>query len=55
MLRDSGFRTILIGVYYATTEVQHKPVQKYTMPQIVDFMKERRAYNRSRGEPLETH
>ena len=25
------------------------------MPQIVDFMKERRAYNKSRGEPLETH
>lgn len=55
MLRDTGFRTILIGTYYATTEVQHRPVQKYTMPQIVDFMKERRAYNRSRGEDLETH
>ena len=25
------------------------------MPQIVDFMKQRRALNRSRGEPLETH
>ena len=25
------------------------------MPQIVDFMKQRRAINKSRGEPLETH
>lgn len=55
MLRDTGFRTILLTLYYATTDVQHKPIQKYTMPQIVDFMKERRAYNRARGEPYETH
>ena len=25
------------------------------MPQIVDFMKQRRAINEARGEPLETH
>lgn len=55
MLRDTGFRAILLTFYYASTEVQHKPIQKYSMPQIVDFMKQRRALNRSRGEPLETH
>ena len=55
MLRDTGFRTILLTMYYTTTDVQHKPIQKYSMPQIVDFMKERRAYNRARGEPYETH
>ena len=55
MMRDVLFRSMIIGSYYATTDIRHKPVQKYTMPQIVDFMKQRRAQNRARGEPLETH
>ena len=55
MLRDTCFRAILLGFYYATTDVQHKPRQKYTMPQIVDFMRERRTMARNRGEVPESH
>ena len=55
MARDCGFRALLLSFYYGTTAVRHKPIQKYSMPQIVDFMKERRAVNRAKGEPLETH
>ena len=55
MARDCGFRALLLSFYYGTTEVRHKPIQKYSMPQIVDFMKERRAVARARGEAPETH
>lgn len=26
MLRDTSFRTILLTLYYTTTDVQHKPI-----------------------------
>ena len=55
MLRDCTFRAILLSSYYASTDVTHRPIQKYTMPQIVDFMKERRALAKQRGEIPETH
>ena len=25
VLRDTGFRAILLGFYYATTDIEHKP------------------------------
>jgi len=43
MFRDVAFRAILLGAYYGTTEIQHRPVMKYTVPQIVDIMRQRRA------------
>ena len=43
MCRDLTFRSILLGSYYATTSVEHKPALKYSVPQITDFMKQRRA------------
>jgi hypothetical protein len=42
VLRDVGFRAILLGFYYASTEVEHKPMLKYSIPQISDFMRQRR-------------
>lgn len=32
MLRDVGFRAMLLGSYYVTTDIQHNPVLKYTVP-----------------------
>ena len=55
MMRDVTFRAIILTSFYATTDVEHNPIQKYSMPQIVDFMKQRRELNTARGEPLETH
>lgn len=43
MIRDVTFRFLLLGSYYATTNIEHKPQPKYTVPQILDFMKQRRA------------
>lgn len=43
MMRDVSFRAILLGFYYGTTVIEHRPVLKYTVPQIVDIMKQRRA------------
>lgn len=42
MARDVAFRFLLLGSYYATTTIEHKPKLKYSVPQIVDFMKQRR-------------
>tara|TARA_B110000285_G_C14851285_1_gene480056 strand:+ start:178 stop:732 length:555 start_codon:yes stop_codon:yes gene_type:complete len=42
MARDVCFRGIILGSYYATTDIEHRPVLRYTIPQIVDFMKQRR-------------
>ena len=39
MLRDVSFRAILLGFYYGTTEIEHRPALKYTVPQIVDIMR----------------
>ena len=42
MARDVCFRAIILGSYYATTDIEHRPVLRYSIPQIVDFMKQRR-------------
>jgi hypothetical protein len=42
MARDVCFRGIILGSYYATTDIEHRPVLRYSIPQIVDFMKQRR-------------
>ena len=39
LIRDVMFRQIMLTVYYLTTDVEHQPMLKYTMPQIADFMK----------------
>ena len=43
MARDMAFRSVLLGLYYGTQEIEHKPLLKYSIPQIADFMKARRA------------
>ncbi len=43
VLRDTGFRGILLCFYYSTTEIEHRPVLRYSIPQISDFMRQRRA------------
>jgi hypothetical protein len=39
MLRDTLFRTIHIGFFYASTDIEHKPMLMYSVPQITDFMR----------------
>ena len=42
MARDVSFRSIILGMYFATTNIEHRPVLKYSIPQIVNFAKQRR-------------
>lgn len=42
MLRDVLFRFFHLSFFYATTQVEHKPKMIYTVPQIADFMRQRR-------------
>jgi len=42
MIRDVGFRSILLGFYYGTCDIEHKPMLMYTIPQISEFMADRR-------------
>ena len=42
MARETSFRTIILGTYYLTTDIEHRPVLKYTIPQIIDFTRQRR-------------
>lgn len=30
--RETLFRSIILGTYYLTTEIEHKPVLKYSIP-----------------------
>ena len=30
--RDVGFRSIILGTYYATTDIEHRPVLRYSIP-----------------------
>ena len=32
MARDLTFRSIILGTYFATTNIEHRPVVKYTVP-----------------------
>jgi hypothetical protein len=43
MFRDIAFRSILLLFYYGTTEIEHKPKLKYTVPQISSILKHRRS------------
>jgi hypothetical protein len=42
MFRDVTFRGIILAWYYGTTNIQHEPKLKYTVPQIADIMRQRR-------------
>lgn len=53
-LRDVSFRTLILCFYYATTTIEHKPELKYSIPQITDFMKQRRAQSEMYGTKAET-
>lgn len=44
----------MLGVYYMTTSIEHKPLLKYSVPQITDFMKQRRAMTAMQGLPQES-
>ena len=39
MFRDVFFRFTIQSTYYLTTHVEHKPILRYSVPQIMDFMK----------------
>ena len=52
--RDVSFRTIMLSFYYLSTDIEHKPQLKYTIPQITDFMKQRRAISEMNGTAPET-
>ena len=43
MFRDLSFRSIILAFYYGTTNIVHEPKLKYTIPQIADIMRQRRA------------
>ena len=53
-MRDVIFRQVILATYYLTTNVEHTPLLKYTIPQITDFMKQRRAYTAMNGLPEES-
>lgn len=42
MARDFAFRAIILGTYYGTTNIEHKPILRYSMPEIIHYMKLRR-------------
>ena len=42
IVRDTSFRFMILGSYYSTTQIEHRPVLKFTIPQIMDFMRSRR-------------
>lgn len=44
----------MLSFYYTTTDIEHKPHLKYTIPQITDFMKQRRAMTEMNGTANET-
>lgn len=47
ILRDYMFRSTLLGVYYSTTDIEHKPILKYSMSEMIDYVK----HWRENGEP----
>jgi len=49
-MRDTVYRGILLGFYYGTTNIEHKPMLKYSIPQISDFMKQRRVMAQMNSE-----
>jgi hypothetical protein len=53
-LRDVLFRTIILSSYYMTTNVEHRPILKYTIPQLTDIMRQRRAVCEMEGRTPET-
>ncbi len=32
MVRDTMFRSIIVGSYYGTTDIEHRPSLKYSIP-----------------------
>ena len=53
-MRDVMFRSTTLTFYYLTTEIEHKPLLKYSIPQITDFMKQRRMLSEMQGTRPET-
>ena len=39
MMRDVTYRFIIQTSYYLTTSIEHKPALRYSVPQIMDFMR----------------
>jgi hypothetical protein len=50
--RDTVYRGILLGFYYGTTNIEHKPMLRYSIPQISDFMRHRRATGEKPDETM---
>ena len=50
--RDFLFRSIILSTYYLSTDIEHRPVLRYSVPQITDFMRQRRdaGYNDSMSD-----
>lgn len=38
-MRDVGFRSLLLSFYYLTTEIEHKPTLKHSLPELVQYTK----------------
>lgn len=45
--RDVSFRFVILGSYYLTTDIMHRPSLKYSIPQIMDFLRMRREQGHS--------
>ena len=41
LVRDTTFRFLILGSYYATTNIEHKPQLRYSVPQILAFRRQR--------------
>lgn len=42
MFRDVSYRLIVQSIYYSMITIEHRPMLKYSVPQIMDFMRQRR-------------
>lgn len=53
MMRDVSFRMMMLSFYYLSTDIEQKSKLRFTVPQVVDIMKQRRAYTDMNGLPRE--
>ena len=55
MFRDVSYRFIVQSIYYGLLTIEHKPTLKYTVPQIMDFMRQRRMQGYTDDKLAEMH
>ena len=49
LVREISFRAIVLSTFYLSTNIEHKPILRYSVPEIMHYMKQRReaGYNDS--------